>query len=200
MISDQTIEMLDHPLSGTKIVVVGRRSEGRAAGQDRRLADRPRQRLHTDDQGRAAEPRMGLPAPGKRMKPDETYHCPYCAKEGRPSTDCWAADNTVLVPDSASGRWPYTGRGERMTCLNLTNGKSRPSLASVEPQLACFCRTIPGQFRDYQIHFVEHHFGGCGRAGHSLRHTKLPFLMAKSGSRVLPRRAQNRSLVGGKSN
>jgi len=29
MISDQTIEMLDHPLSGTKIVVVGKRSEGR---------------------------------------------------------------------------------------------------------------------------------------------------------------------------
>jgi hypothetical protein len=28
MISDLTIEMLDHPLSGTKIVVVGRRSEG----------------------------------------------------------------------------------------------------------------------------------------------------------------------------
>jgi hypothetical protein len=41
------------------------------------------------------------------------------------------------------------------------------------------CGTIPGQFPNYQIDFIEHVFGGCGRIGHSLRHTKLPSLLQK---------------------
>jgi len=50
-------------------------------------------------------------------------------------------------------------------------------LASVEPQLVCFCRTIPGQFHDYQIHFMRQHFGSPSKAVHFADHTKLPFLL-----------------------
>jgi len=41
------------------------------------------------------------------------------------------------------------------------------------------CGTIPGQFHDFQIHFVEQHFGNHAKAVQFAGYTKLPSLPQK---------------------
>jgi hypothetical protein len=51
-----------------------------------------------------------------------------------------------------------------------------PDFHDVQPCQA-LCDTIPGQFRNFQIYFVEQHFGRSGRVGHLVGQTKLPSLL-----------------------
>jgi len=57
---------------------------------------------------------------------------------------------------------------------------SKAIVGVVEVPLPALCGTIPGQFRNYQIHFVRQHFGSPGKVVHFAGHTKLPSMMAIS--------------------
>lgn len=55
--------------------------------------------------------------------------------------------------------------------------------------LVSFCGTIPVNFRDFQIHFVEQRFGSRGNVADPADHAKLPSLMQNRLSRPVAKNA-----------
>ena len=65
---------------------------------------------------------------------------------------------------------------------------------SIQDAKGVLCGSTRCQFRNYQIHFVEQRFWQFRAGCQFSRQTKLRVFAAKTGSRVLARGKQNRSL------
>jgi hypothetical protein len=69
-----------------------------------------------------------------------------------------------------------TPRSPGKACEDL--GLPRPAFGGHDVQpCQALCGPIPGQFRDFQIHFVRQQFGSPGGAANFSKHLKLPFLL-----------------------